>query len=131
MAPVTGRNGALLYNGVRVAKCRNFTLDISRDALESTPLGTSDRTYEKGLRGATGSATVLYDPADASTVQLLNSIFNDEADNDKLGLALHTGLNKVLEVAAILTQVGTPVSVGEVTACSINYQVTGPIQGSF
>ena len=52
MAILTGANGELRYNGIRVAKCRNFSIDISRDALETTNLGVFDKTYVEGLRGA-------------------------------------------------------------------------------
>lgn len=131
MGVLTGASGELRYNGIRVGKCRNFALDISRDALESTALGSRDRTYAEGLRGATGSATVLYDKDDTSTVQLLNSILRDVPAQDSVGFVLNTSLNTVLEVSAILTQVSTPVSVGEVTACSLSFQVSGPISGSF
>jgi hypothetical protein len=131
MAVVTGTSGELRYNGVRVGKCRNFSLDVSRDALETTVLGTWDRTYAEGLRGATGSATVLYDKDDTSTVQLLNSVLSNTTGAQAIGFVLNTNLNTVLEVSAILTQVATPVSVGEVIACSITFQVTGPISGTF
>lgn len=131
MAVVTGTSGELRYNGVRVGKCRDFSLDISRDALESTVLGTWDRTYVEGLRGASGSATVLYDKDDTSTVQLLNSVFSNTTGAQTIGFVLNTSLNTVFEVSAILTQVTAPVSVGEVIACSLTFQVTGPISGTF
>jgi hypothetical protein len=131
MAVVTGTSGELRYNGVRVGKCRNFSLDISRDALETTVLGTWDRTYAEGLRGATGSATVLYDKDDTSTVQLLNSVFSNTTGAQAVGFVLNTSMNTVFEVSALLTQVTAPVSVGEVIACSLTFQVTGPISGTF
>jgi hypothetical protein len=131
MAVVTGTSGELRYNGVRVGKCRSFSLDINRDALESTVLGTWDRTYVEGLRGASGNATVLYDKDDTSTVQLLNSVFSNTTGAQTIGFVLNTSLNTVFEVSAILTQVTAPVSVGEVIACSLTFQVTGPISGTF
>jgi hypothetical protein len=44
---------------------------------------------------------------------------------------LNTSTNKTFSCSALLTQVGTPVSVGEVTACSVNFQITGAIVGTF
>lgn len=131
MAVVTGASGELRYKGVRIGKCRSFSLDISRDALETTTLGSWDRTFVEGLRGATGSTTVLYDKDDTSTIELLNSILSNGAGGQSVGLVLNTALNTELEVAALVTQVSTPVSVGEVVACSVNFQVTGPISGTF
>lgn len=128
MALLTGTSGELRYAGLRVAKCRNFSIDISKDALETTVLGTYDRTYIEGLRGATGSATVLYDRDDAGTSAIISSIFINKVGDQTLSLILDTSDNRCLECRAFLTQVSVPVSVGEVTACNISFQVTGPFE---
>lgn len=130
MAVLTGSTGELRYNGLRIAKCRNFSLDISRDALETTVVGNFDRTYIEGMRGATGSATILYDEDESSTIDLVNSIFRQDGSR-AIGMVLNTNTNRVLEFRAIVTQVSTPVSVGEVTACSVSFQVSGPFEGTF
>ena len=57
MSLITGSNGELRYRGVRVAKCREFSIETSRDALDSSTLGSYDREYVEGMRGSTGSAT--------------------------------------------------------------------------
>lgn len=131
MAIVTGANGEMRYNNIRVAKCREVSLDVSKDALETTTLGSYDRTYTEGLRGATGTATILYDEYDATTTQLLNSILTSSNTASLISLVLNTSTNKKLVVSAFLTQVGVPVSVGEVTACSVSFQVSGPVDGTF
>jgi len=131
MAVLTGVGGELRYAGARIAKCRNFSIDVSRDSLETTVLGSYDRTYIEGLRGATGSATVLYDPDDGPTLSMLNSIFSNNDNTAAVSMVLNTTTNKALEFRAFLTQVGTPVSVGEAIACSISFQVTGPVEGGF
>jgi len=77
MAVLTGTSGELRFRGVRVGKCREFSLDISRDALETTVLGQWDRTFVEGIRGASGSTTVLYDRDDTATRDLLNSVFRN------------------------------------------------------
>ena len=130
MAAVTGVNGEFRYKGERVAKCRNFSIDISRDALETTGVGDSDRTYAPGVRGTTGSATIIYESSDTPTVNLLNNIFSSTPE-EELSVSLNTLANKTLNCQIFVTQVGTPVSVGEITACNISFQVTGPIEGSF
>lgn len=131
MAIVTGSNGELRYRGTRVAKCRSFSLDISKDALETTTIGSYNRSYIEGIRGATGSATVLYDPEDFATVDLINSILQNGNKGQGMSMVLNTTSNNALEFQAVVTQVSVPVSVGEVTACNVNFQVTGPIEGSF
>ena len=61
MAVLTGFEGALYYEGTQIAHVRNWSVSVTRDVLETTGLGDGDRTYVQGLRGATGTATILYD----------------------------------------------------------------------
>jgi len=131
MAVLTGTSGELRFRGVRVGKCREFSLDISRDALETTVLGQWDRTFVEGIRGASGSTTVLYDRDDTSTRDLLNSVFRNNDGPQPITLALSTAIGAELDVRAIVTSVSTPVSVGSVIACSVNFQVSGPIGEGF
>jgi hypothetical protein len=130
MAVLTGANGELQYNGVRIAKCRSFSIDISRDALETTSLGVYERTYVEGLRGATGSATIIYDKDDGGAMNLLNSIFINNGGGS-VAMILDSSTNNSIEFTAFVTQASTPVSVGELTVCSINFQVTGPFEAIF
>ena len=44
MAVLTGATGELRYMGRKVAKTRDWSLNISRDALEDTCIGMDDRT---------------------------------------------------------------------------------------
>lgn len=130
MAVLTGATGELRYEGVRIAKCRDFSFEISRDALETTSVGDLDRNYVEGIRGATGSATLLYDRNDTTTVNLLNGILSNSGSKS-VEFVLSTSLATSLSCNALLTQVSTPVSVGDVIACSVSFQITGSISGSF
>ena len=129
MAVLTGASGALKYSGQTVAKCRNWSLTINRDALEDTCIGTDDRSYVKGLRGTTGSATVLYDPTDSAGSALLNSIFDNTASDDVE--FVFNGGNGSFACKAILTTVSPSVAVGDVQAVSLSFQVSGPIAGRY
>lgn len=131
MSLITGSNGEFRYRGLRIAKCREFSIEISRDALDSSVLGSYDREYIEGMRGATGSATVLYDEQDPGTADLVNSIFRNGQGGEEFSAVLNTNTNKALSFRALTTQVSTPVRVGEVTACSLSFQVSGPIDGAF
>lgn len=131
MAVLTGATGALTRNGQTVGRCRSWSLDVAKDALEDTTLGVYDRTYIEGLRGATGSAVVLYDPDDQQAVALFNRILQNDETEDVIGFVLGTRLNKKLECNALITSQSTPVSVGEVVAISVSLQVTGPIAGAY
>ena len=130
MAVLTGAHGALRYEGQTVAKCRSWSLTINRDALEDTCIGEADRTYVKGLRGASGSATVLYDPDDAAGRALLNSIF-DNNSGDTVEFVFNEPGGSRFQCEAILTTVNPTVSVGDVQAVSLSFQVSGPIDGRY
>lgn len=131
MAVLTGATGALTRNGQTISRCRSWSLDVAKDALEDTCLGVYDRTYIEGLRGATGSAVVLYDPEDVAAVSLFNRIFSNGSSADPIGFVLSTRTNNKLECDALITSQSTPMSVGEVVAVSISFQVTGPIEGAY
>jgi hypothetical protein len=130
MAVLTGAHGALKYEGRTVAKCRSWTLTINRDALEDTCIGQDDRTYVKGLRGATGSATILYDPSDANGTALLNSIFNNDASDD-VEFVFNSSASGSFKCKALLTTVNPSVNVGDVQAVSVSFQVSGAIEGRY
>jgi hypothetical protein len=102
---------------------RDATIDIARDVLETTNLGESSRTYETGLRGATGSATLLYE----------NSLLDDvyaKINTDSQGaitatLTLTTG--KTISGSVLITSVGSIVTVGDVTSTNVAFTFTGDL----
>ena len=130
MAVLTGANGSLRYQGGTCAKVRDWALTINRDALEDTCVGQEDRTYVKGLRGATGSATILYDPEDAPSRFLLNSIFTNTA-SDNVEFFFNNATGDRFQCTAFLTSVNPSVTVGNVQAASVSFQVSGAIDGRF
>lgn len=132
MAVLTGKNGALEWNGDTVGKVRSWSLTVNRDGLETTDLGRKDRTYVTGLRGATGTAELMYDPNEGKATDLLNSIFADgDGSADSVGFILDTAGGKSLSCTAFLTSVSPSVSVADIQVCSISFQVSGSISGGF
>ena len=79
---LTGADGLLKYGSGTCVKVRNWSLNISRDAIDVTCLNTYDREYIAGLRSVTGSATLYYDPTQAEDRALLNSILDDNSNCD-------------------------------------------------
>jgi len=132
---LTGFEGGLFYNNQKIAHCRNWSLTVTRDAVETTSLGDSDRTYVLGLRGTTGTATILYDDAIAATtgLDLWNAIFVeidcDENDNQDKTVsfqfdqcATNSGL---ITFDALITSFTHSVSVGEAQSATVTFTVTG------
>lgn len=132
MAVLTGKNGALRWNGTTVGKVRSWSLSVNKDALETTSLGTNDRTYVTGLRGSTGTAELMYDPTDAAALELLNSIFgNDASVTQSVDFILDSQGGKTMSCTAFLTSASPSVSVADIQTCSISFQISGAISGGF
>lgn len=136
MTVLTGADGRLVFNGLALAKIREWSLTITKDALEDTCLGDMDRSYVEGLRSTTGTATVLYDPSLTAANSLLNTILLNDQPEAELTFELNRK-NKTLGGGNIvtkgfLTSVSSSTSVGNVSAVSINFQVSGkPVTGGF
>ena len=132
MSVRTGSNGQLRWRGAAVARVRSWSLNIEKNALETTQVGDFNRTYVSGLRGATGTADIMYDPEETSAVNLFNDMLNDSQEPlSSVEFVLDSGQSKELSGTAVLTNISANVQVGAVTACSINFQVSGPVTGGF
>jgi hypothetical protein len=89
---VTSTTGNFAITGLdSTVVVRNASIDISRDTLETTNLGESSRAYVTGLRGASGSATLLYENS------LLDDVYakinTDSQGSITATLTLTTGKN--------------------------------------
>ncbi len=140
MTVLTGADGQLMYGSVAFAKCRDWAITVARDALEDTCLGDFDRTYVEGLRGSTGTATLLYDPSNTTANDFLNSIFLTKGEADyvapeeltfKMNRQNYPNAGGTFICTGFLTNVGPSISVGDVQAVSVSFQVNGKPTGDF
>ena len=135
MTVLTGADGQLLSGSQAFAKCRDWSITINRDALEDTCLGDFDRTYVEGLRGMTGSATLLYDPGNSVANNFLNTILDDSGTTQELTFKLNRRSlgdgGGTFVCTGFLTSVSPSVSVGDVQAVSVSFQVSGKPSGEF
>jgi hypothetical protein len=128
---LTGADGQLKYQGATIGKVRDWSITVTKDALEDTCLGDYDRSYVQGLRGTTGSATILYDPGNVNANSLLNSIFSNAETVETLDFVFHRSDNKSFSCVGFVTNASESVSVGTVQAVSISFQVSGKPTGVF
>jgi hypothetical protein len=119
----TGANGSFTINGY-TGVVRNATVDISRDALETTNLGNYSRTYTPGLIGATGNATFIYE-AEIKGNLIANVLNTASSRETPIAVTLTVGTGQTLAGSVFITQVGTSVSVGDVTSTNVAFQFTG------
>ena len=120
MTVLTGADGQLLVGTTAIAKCRDWSLTIAKDAVEDTCLASTDRTYVEGLRGTTGSATLLYDPGNLTANKLLNTILLNDGVTQELTFKMNRkGLSGNFTVNGFLTSVSQSITVGDVQAVSV------------
>lgn len=128
---LTGADGQLKYQGAIVGKVRDWSITVTKDALEDTGIGDYDRSYVQGLRGTTGSATVLYDPSNVQASVFLNSVFANEEGTETVDFVFNRLDNKSFKCNGFVTSVSPSISVGSVQAVSISFQVSGKPIGEF
>ena len=128
---LTGADGELQYRAQRCAKVRSWTLNITRDTIDDSCLGQFDRTFITGLRSATGTASLFYDPKDKHSRQMLNTIFDNKAEPEEINFVLNTTDGRAFDCPCLLTNVSTSVEVGAAHAVSVSFQVSGEIDGKF
>jgi hypothetical protein len=133
MAIATGADAYVYWNGQHVGSFVSAEQPTEKPALETTPLGVSDRTYVSSrLRNNTFSGTLFYDPADFSATSLINAIDANSATDGNLKIEWIKGTSDgVREGTAIVTSRGASVSVGDLMRVSISIQFSGPISGQF
>ena len=56
----TGRTGSLAFGGKPIAKIRDWSLDTTVELLSTNTIDSAVNTFTPGIKGATGSATLMY-----------------------------------------------------------------------
>jgi len=76
MATITGNNGGVTVNSIAVAAVRSFSVEMTRDTIETSVMGTDQRTYINGLSSFSGTADIYFDPSEFDSGE---STFNPTA----------------------------------------------------
>jgi len=127
MTYYSGKDGTLTYNGSNVAKVSNWSFSSSVDALETTAISDSDRSYAPGLRQFSGSATIFYYD-DAPKILLERIVSTSAVSESAVAIKLGWG-NKYVQGNVIITSGELSCSVGEVMQATIQFQFTGALTG--
>jgi hypothetical protein len=136
MAVVVAHNAELLYavpggTAIKLANARDVSLEIRKDALETTTLGATDRTYVAGIRATQGRGTLVFRNEDTLGRSLLNQILNADQTDGRLTLNADATAGRFANLEIILTGVGMDVQAGDLVACSFDFQVSGKPNSGF
>jgi hypothetical protein len=136
----TGRNGRLVVNGREMAKVRDWSLDTTVNLLNTSTLGSYADTFVPGIKGATGSATLMYyklEPGESATFDQFTTLLHkvqktgpiQTTDRVRLqlnvgGVVSGSGTDDVV-CDVWISNAGVAVTTGELTTVSIQFTVDG------
>lgn len=136
----TGRDGRLLLGSDVLVKVTNWSLQGDVELLETTSLGDAHRTFTPGVKGFSGTATLIYYKEDDGSIDasnLLTKVVNassagastSDAVTMTLRLADGADLNDIT-LTAYISSVSIGASVGEIVTSQISFQATGALSGA-
>jgi predicted secreted protein len=82
MAILTGNNGVIKLDATvggsvaTIAAVRNFSVELTRDTIETTTMGVDVRTYLNGLSSWSGSADIYFDPVATTGHLAVHTVLN-------------------------------------------------------
>tara|TARA_B100001778_G_C18586422_1_gene630059 strand:+ start:673 stop:1104 length:432 start_codon:yes stop_codon:yes gene_type:complete len=132
----TGRTGSLVFNSKPVAKIRDWSLETTVELLSTNTIDSSVNTFVPGVKGATGSATLMYyklETGESATLtqftELLSKIMKTGAieTTQRVLLELNVGGANADDIKfnAYITSASVSVSTGELSVVPINFTVDG------
>lgn len=134
----TGRSGSLKVGGKKVAKIRDWSLESTMELLSTNAIDSSFNTFTPGVKGATGSATLLLyrlqnentaTHTDAFNVLRDSNIMtgNSATESDLLTFELNASNAAADDIKfnGYITSASMSVSTGELSTVSINFTVDG------
>ena len=144
MAFYTGRSGSLTVEGKKVAKIRDWSLESTLELLSTNTIDSSFNTFTPGVKGATGSATILLYRLENESTAANTDAFNvlrdsnimtgDSAtESDLLTFELNASNAAADDIKfdGYITSASMSVSTGELSTVSINFTVDGKFTETF
>jgi hypothetical protein len=131
MTVANATHGEVRFQGQKVAKVTQISMETQRQTLETTGIGELDDTFSYGKRTTSGSATLLYKTDDQTTVNLMNRIFDDGETPDDLVMTIYKGGNRSISGPVLINSQGISASKGDNTQVSISFVIDGKPSKAF
>jgi hypothetical protein len=136
MAFFTGRTGSLVIGGKPVAKIRDWSVDTTVELLSTNAIDSTVNTFTPGVKGATGSATLIYyrlEPGESTTYEQFTTILSRVmkggaiTESDRVLLELNVGGDNKddFKFNAYITNAQVSVSTGELSVVPIQFTMDG------
>ena len=134
MALYRGEEGSVKFKNSSgtveaVAQTTSWSLDVTKDVLDTTAHGDTSRAFIGSLISGTGTVEFNYSAASGNeTKNLLDEVLvTEDAGDAQFELYIDTSGSKKWTFAGIITGMSTATAVGELTAITCNFQTSGAI----
>jgi len=135
MAAIKGDVGKIMFENAGgteadIGSLRSWSLDITKDTMETTKMGDTFKSRIGGLIDGSGSCELLYDPSGNSDYQ---AFIDDIVTTGDAGDALFelfpdsAASSKKLAFSGIITSAEYGATLGETQLINISFQTTGAI----
>ena len=132
----TGRSGSLVVDGKPVAKIRDWSLETTVELLNTNTVDSTSNTFTPGIKGASGSATLMYyrlEAGESATYTQFTALLSKihkvgavtESDRVLMQLRTSTSTNDDIQFYAYITSAQLGVSTGELSSVPIQFIVDG------
>tara|TARA_R100000781_G_scaffold92293_1_gene57202 strand:+ start:23 stop:439 length:417 start_codon:yes stop_codon:yes gene_type:complete len=134
MAFFRGEEGSVSFdNGTgtagAIASTTAWTLDITKDTLETTAHGSTSRSFVGSLISGSGTVDLLYTATSGDdTAEIINDVLTaEDAGDASFNLFSDTGGGKKLSFNGIITGTTFSSTVGDISTVSVSFVTTGAI----
>jgi hypothetical protein len=133
----TGRTGSLaIAGGLPVAKIKDWSLDTTVELLSTNDISSSVNTFTPGVKGATGSATLLYyrlESGESGAYQQFTAMLGkvmktgtvETTDRVFMELNVGGGVADDIKFYAYITNATVGVSTGELSTVQVQFTMDG------
>ena len=138
MAFFTGRSGSIKIGAKTVAKIRDWSIETTVELLSTNTIDSGVNTFVPGVKGATGSATLVYyrlEGNEGNTQEQFTTLLGKVMTTDdkapttiKMELNVGGGSKDDIVFDAYITSASVSVSTGELTVVPINFTVDGEFE---
>ena len=137
MAFFRGEEGSVKFkNGSgtteAIVSTTGWTLDTTKDTLETTSHGATSRSFVGSLISGSGTVDLLYTATSGDdTAEIISDVLTTEDAGDAtFNLFLDTSGTKKLNFNGIITGTSFSSTVGEISTVSVSFVTTGAITAS-
>ena len=133
----TGRTGSLsIGGGLPIAKIKDWSLDTTVELLSTNDISSSVNTFTPGVKGATGSATLLYyrlESGESASFQQFTAMLGKVMKTgtiettDRVFMDLNVGGAAAddIQFYAYITNATVGVSTGELSTVQVQFTMDG------